>query len=608
MKRLLVFNIGLELLLMFAIVLFSAFAFGETVIYDFTQEGCPPCRSMQPIVEQLQHEGLPVKQVHISSPLAQQLRITGTPTFVAVVDGKETGRIVGATSKAALIGLIKVKRAVVGPHEAWRYEKPVKHYATVVRVQCELGNHQRALGSGVIVRWGGQIVVLTARHVIHDAKSITVRLSTGKTVRARVIVTDNTWDCSALELLEPYGELEPAACEVGESAVIQSGETMESCGFGADDKLAANTGKVTGFSKAIEGSELTDWIEISGYARQGDSGGPVFSTTGKVIGILWGCNFQEPSRVMIVQAGRLHLLLNQAVEKINREEQPRTVHVKPTAMTPPAASDGNGCCPDGNCTVPRAAQSGNYMLPYRNEEAQRENRMERQLDNIANRPQPQPIIVNPQAPPACCPPQYGQSDPSGQQALQAVGQLAGIVNALGQKVDSLGNAVDELKNKKPEMGPFKTMLDNALHDLPIQGPITKHLESNLEGDGQLRDRFDILHKAAMWAFAIAALLLVVFVIHKRNTARIDAGQSLNPLGDKLVAALQTASVAQPWLGPLATGAAAVNNAVDKGIDTLHARVQSVEDKLHGLALNAVPANPQAAQQPSPTTVNVTPKA
>jgi S1-C subfamily serine protease len=464
------------------IVAMAVSAFGETTIYDFTQDGCPPCRQMQPIVEQLQAEGVMIVQLHISSPLASQLNVHATPTFVAVANGREVDRIVGATSKERLVVMVRKpivqpKAPVKSPSPAWRYEQAKGRFGSVVRIQCQLAGRERQLGSGVLVRWGGKLIVLTARHVIHDARSISIRLATGVVVSARVISVDGVWDCAALEILDVIEGVQPALCETGNAAVLQAGDVLESCGFGSDDKLAANSGRVLGFTKANKDNDgPTDWVELSGYARQGDSGGPVFNKNGKIIGILWGCNFGKdsdgrkvPSVVVCVQAGRLHLLLNAAVEQLNRQ-----VVYQPTGMTPPAASDGNCCPPGGDCGP--AAAAGGYVLPYRNEQAAENQANSRKLDQLLNQPRqpPQIIYAAPPGSPAVVP------DPSGQQALQAVGQLAGQVNAIGQKVDSLATTVDGLAKKDaPES--LRERIHDRVEDAKekvdglIESPLARHL-------------------------------------------------------------------------------------------------------------------------------------
>ena len=53
----------------------------------------------------------------------------------------------------------------------------------------------RSIGSGTLVKWGGKVVVLTARHVVGDAKKIVVELHDKRTHRAKVVAVDAVWDC-----------------------------------------------------------------------------------------------------------------------------------------------------------------------------------------------------------------------------------------------------------------------------------------------------------------------------------------------------------------------------------------------------------------------------
>jgi hypothetical protein len=55
-----------------------------------------------------------------------------------------------------------------------------------------------------------------------------------------------------------------------------------------------------------------DWFDISGPARQGDSGGPVFDAKGQVVGILWGTDDRS---VTAAQGGYLHKVLAESLGK-----------------------------------------------------------------------------------------------------------------------------------------------------------------------------------------------------------------------------------------------------------------------------------------------------
>jgi len=89
-------------------LLLAATGTGETVLYDFQAAWCGPCKMMAPVVQQLSAEGYPVRKIDVDqeAALAQRFGVTNIPCFVLVVDGKERGRIIGATSHQRLSGLL----------------------------------------------------------------------------------------------------------------------------------------------------------------------------------------------------------------------------------------------------------------------------------------------------------------------------------------------------------------------------------------------------------------------------------------------------------------------------------------------------------------------
>jgi thiol-disulfide isomerase/thioredoxin len=345
----------------------------QTVLLDFSESWCGPCQQMAPTVDRLASEGYTVTKIDVDAQraLADSYGVHSIPTFIVVEQGREVDRVTGATTLERLkLHLRKpaVKAESQGqPHPAWRYVEPKGYFSAVVRISCKISEHEGCLGSGVLVKWGGRIVVLTAKHVIADAKSIVVTLSTGKKHKAKVLVT-SAWDCAVLQLDGRVEGVTPAQIVNPSEANFTSEARFESVGFGGPEtKLACNTGLFLGFKRGANAhDDRDDWFEISGPARQGDSGGPIFSR-GKVIGILWGT---DGSVVVGVQAGRLGIALNESAKYFRQQSTDGTLVPviglvaarNPSPVPEPEPCDPNsGCCP----AAPAQVDQDGSMMPWR---------------------------------------------------------------------------------------------------------------------------------------------------------------------------------------------------------------------------------------------------
>ena len=146
-----------------------------------------------------------------------------------------------------------------------------------------------AAGTGMVLTSNGEI--LTNNHVVDGATSIEVTVvSTGKTYTASVVGTDPTDDVAVLQLTGASGlktaKLASSAARVGES-VTGVGNA------GGTGTLTAATGTVTALGRTITASDenggnaeqLSGLIETDAAIQSGDSGGPLYGSSGTVIGM-----------------------------------------------------------------------------------------------------------------------------------------------------------------------------------------------------------------------------------------------------------------------------------------------------------------------------------
>src|SRR5262245_32742040 len=76
------------------------------VLVDFSAEWCPPCRMLDPVVDQLAAEAPDVTLVRVdvdaSPELAREYDVMSFPTLIFFTDGRPSQRLVGARGIAAL--------------------------------------------------------------------------------------------------------------------------------------------------------------------------------------------------------------------------------------------------------------------------------------------------------------------------------------------------------------------------------------------------------------------------------------------------------------------------------------------------------------------------
>lgn len=137
-----------------------------------------------------------------------------------------------------------------------------------------------SLGSGFIVDPSGYVV--TNNHVIADAEEITVIMSDDSQYNAKIVGRDLKTD---LALLKIDADKRLPYVKFGNSDKAHVGDWVIAIGnpFGLGGSVSA--GIISARARDINAGPFDDFIQTDAAINRGNSGGPMFDTDGKVIGI-----------------------------------------------------------------------------------------------------------------------------------------------------------------------------------------------------------------------------------------------------------------------------------------------------------------------------------
>lgn len=137
-----------------------------------------------------------------------------------------------------------------------------------------------ARGSGFIISADGTIV--TNNHVVKGARTLSVTLDDGTVLPAKVVGTDPRTDIAVLKVDAKH----PLPfIQLGNSRDVKPGEWVVAMGnpFGLGGSVTA--GIVSAVSRDIGAGPYDQFIQVDAPINQGNSGGPLFTQDGKVIGM-----------------------------------------------------------------------------------------------------------------------------------------------------------------------------------------------------------------------------------------------------------------------------------------------------------------------------------
>lgn len=226
--------------------------------------------------------------------------------------------------------------------------KSVVSIVTYVKSTSYFGRsyESQASGTGIIVTEDGYI--LTNKHVIDEAKKISVILEDGTTYKdVKVVAVDSLNDVAFLKLKDASG-LTPAV--LGDSKTVKVGQQVIAIGNALGEyQNSVTAGVVSGTGRSLTASDaagysterLNDMIQTDAAINSGNSGGPLINAAGQVIGLNTanGNSSSSENLGFAIPIAAVKGMLAQLKEKGEADRAYLGVYI--TELTPDVAKDQN---------------------------------------------------------------------------------------------------------------------------------------------------------------------------------------------------------------------------------------------------------------------------
>ncbi|MCR5162893.1 MAG: trypsin-like peptidase domain-containing protein [Thermoguttaceae bacterium] len=195
---------------------------------------------------------------------------------------------------------------------------------TVVRILVEAGRVQY-YGTGTWIQLNAdRNAVLTCAHLFVPGRfeRITVYFPNLPPFPVRLLVLNREWDAALLtaDAGASFDSTLPKAVLLAQDPP-QQGEHLRFCGYGPAGSFLWNLGTLRGYCRLPRAPGCCTMV-LTGKARMGDSGGPIFTLDGQLAGVLWGTDERS---VYGTWAGKIRQIFDSEFQKaISSPKKPKS--------------------------------------------------------------------------------------------------------------------------------------------------------------------------------------------------------------------------------------------------------------------------------------------
>lgn len=223
-------------------------------------------------------------------------------------DAGRPSRVLYPAAPGSFVALVEdARRAVVAIHAT----TPVKSGPAAMYPGAPPTSSDVALGTGFLIESAGTFVV-TNDHVVADVTALVVRMTDGGELPARVVGRDPRLDLALLAVDAPR----LPTLRLADSDEVEIGEWLVVLGNPFGDEVTAAVGVLSATGREASGSHVEGpasifrtYLQLDARVHRGNSGGPVLSTAGEVVGVAVATGDRPGELAFAIPANRVREVL-----------------------------------------------------------------------------------------------------------------------------------------------------------------------------------------------------------------------------------------------------------------------------------------------------------